>query len=132
VILGAGIDIVEISRLERALARHGARLCERVFTESERSACERRRRSAAHYALRFAAKEAGMKAVGRGWGQGVGWRDFETVETERGLELRVQGSARSLVAGRGFRGAWLATALTRTHALAQVVLEGEPVRREAE
>ena len=123
-ILGAGIDLVEIARVEKALARRGERFAARVFTERERQSCERRRRPAAQFALRFAVKEAGMKALGTGWGQGVAWHDFEVLETARGLELALHGRARAFGDARGFRSAWLGASLTRTHALAQVVLEG--------
>ena len=123
-ILGAGIDIVEISRIERVLARQGERFLARVFTRAERRDCERRGRPAAQVALRFAVKEAGMKALGTGWAKGIGWHDFETVETATGLEVRLSGRARSLGETLGLRTTWLGTSLTRTHALAQVVLEG--------
>jgi holo-[acyl-carrier protein] synthase len=124
VILGAGIDLVEIARVERALALRGERFAARVFTAAERRACLRRARAARHFALRFAAKEAGMKALGTGWGAGVGWHDFEVVEGPRGLELEVTGRARELASARGLRASWLGAAFSRTHALAQVVLEG--------
>jgi holo-[acyl-carrier protein] synthase len=126
VILGAGIDLVEVARVEAALARGGERFAARVFTPRERETCERRVRPALHFALRFAAKEAGMKALGTGWGQGVGWHDFEVIEGPRGLRLEVSGRARRLADERGFRAAWLGASVTRTHALAQVVLEGDP------
>jgi holo-[acyl-carrier protein] synthase len=124
VILGAGIDLVEIARVAAALERGGERFAARVFTERERRTCERRRQPARHYALRFAAKEAGMKALGTGWGKGVGWHDFEVVETARGLELEVHGRARELARARGLRAAWLGAASTQVLAFAQVVLEG--------
>jgi holo-[acyl-carrier protein] synthase len=123
VILGAGIDLVEIARVEDALARRGERFAARVFTARERRACELHGRPARHYALRFAAKEAGMKALGTGWARGVGWHDFEVVETAGGLALEVGGRARQLGEARGLRTAWLGASLSRTHALAQVVLE---------
>jgi holo-[acyl-carrier protein] synthase len=115
VIVGSGIDIVEISRVERALQRRGERMRERLFTPRERSECARRRRPGPHLALRFAAKEAGMKAVGTGWRRGVRWLDFEVVEGEgRALHFSRQ---------RGGNRVWLAAAYTRAHAMAQVVLE---------
>jgi holo-[acyl-carrier protein] synthase len=125
VILGAGIDLVEIARVAAALERGGERFAARVFTERERSSCERRRHRARQFAVRFAAKEAGMKALGTGWGKGVGWHDFEVVETSRGLELEICGRARELGRARGLRAAWLATAATGSVAFAQVVLEGD-------
>jgi holo-[acyl-carrier protein] synthase len=65
-----------------------------------------------------------MKAIGTGWRHGVGWRDFETVEGQHGLELRLSGRALDFARQRGFERVWLGTSLTRTHAVAQVVLEG--------
>ena len=122
-IVGSGIDLVEIARVARALERRGARILRRVYTERERADCERRAQPAPWFALRFAVKEAGMKAVGTGWRHGVGWRDFELLERERGYELRLTGRALEVGKERGFDRAWVATSLTRTHALAHVVLE---------
>jgi holo-[acyl-carrier protein] synthase len=125
VIVGSGIDLVEIARVERALARRGERFRERLFTPAERRDCERHARPGPHFALRFAAKEAGMKAIGTGWRRGVGWRDFEVCVTSDGLRLRVHGRAAEFAAERAGANAalWLGASLTRTHALAQVVLE---------
>ena len=123
-IIGGGIDVVEIARVERALARRGTRMRDRLYTEREIADCGRRRRSASHFALRFAVKEAGMKAIGTGWRRGVAWRDFETVETPQGLGLEIHGRALELARERGFARAWVGASYTRTHAFAQVVLEG--------
>jgi holo-[acyl-carrier protein] synthase len=123
VIIGGGIDVVEIARVARALSRRGQRLRERVWTERELADCTRRKRSAPHFALRFAVKEAGMKAIGTGWRRGVAWRDFETVETRDGLRLEVHGRALEIARERGLVRAWVGASYTRTHAFAQVVLE---------
>ncbi|HTO71652.1 MAG TPA: holo-ACP synthase [Myxococcota bacterium] len=123
-IIGGGIDVVEIARVEKAIARRGKRLRARLYTERELADCERRGRPAPHFALRFAVKEAGMKAIGTGWRRGVAWRDFETVETERGLGLELRGRALEIARERGFARAWVGASYTRTHAFAQVVLEG--------
>jgi len=123
-IIGGGIDVVEIARIERALARRGERLRTRVYTAREIADCTRRGRSGAHFALRFAVKEAGMKAIGTGWRRGVAWRDFETRETPLGLQVVIHGCALSIARERGFVRAWVGASYTRTHAFAQIVLEG--------
>jgi holo-[acyl-carrier protein] synthase len=85
-IVGTGVDIIEVERVERALTRPltGARFRSRVFTEREIAYCESRGRPRYQsYAARFAAKEATMKAMGTGWNRDVGWREIEVVR-ERG------------------------------------------------
>jgi len=123
VIVGSGIDIVEVERVEGVLRRRGKRFRERVFTERERLDCDRRSNPAPHFALRFAAKEAGMKAVGTGWRRGVGWRDFEVIEGPHGLEIQLSGRALHFARERGGDRVWIAASAQRTHAVAEVVLE---------
>jgi holo-[acyl-carrier protein] synthase len=79
-ILGLGVDLVDIRRIEATLRRFGERFCGRVFTDAERSYCGKRRKPAAAFAVRYAAKEACAKALGTGFREGVYWRDIE-VET---------------------------------------------------
>ena len=76
-IVGLGLDIAEIDRIEAAISRHGAPFLERLFTPAEVSYCERHKNRFERYAARFAAKEAAMKALGTGWSRGVRWRDIE-------------------------------------------------------
>ena len=126
-IVGTGIDVIEIERVERALLRSGERFERRVFARSEIRSCRARpRTSAAHFALRFAAKEAAMKALGTGWADGVRWLDIETQCERDGrreqLTLRLHGRAAELAAARGAR-AHLAVSRTRSHAIAYVLLE---------
>jgi len=83
-IIGIGNDLISIARIERALARHGARFTERVFTPIERQKSERRKKRAASYAKRFAAKEACAKALGTGLSRGVHWRDMGVVNLPSG------------------------------------------------
>jgi holo-[acyl-carrier protein] synthase len=78
-IRGIGLDLIEIERVERVLARRGARARDRLFTPLEQAYCEVRKRSAASYAGRFAVKEAIMKLLGTGWTRGVRWIDIEVV-----------------------------------------------------
>jgi len=94
-IVGLGVDISEIDRIEAAIQRHGRAFLQRVFAPREIEYCERHRGSAERYAARFAAKEATMKALGTGWRRGVRWVDIEVVREPSGrptIELR--GAAR--------------------------------------
>ena len=126
-IVGSGIDVVEIARIERALARPGGRFARRVFTPQEIAACEARRRPALHFAVRFAAKEAAMKALGTGWSQGVRWVDIETVpDAQRPsapLRLQLHGRGAERAGSSGASGWHLAVGRSRTHAVAIVLLE---------
>jgi holo-[acyl-carrier-protein] synthase len=76
-IVGSGIDIAEVLRIAEAIQRHGQRFLHRVFTEGEIAYCDSKANRIERYAARFAAKEAGMKALGTGWNHGVRWRDVE-------------------------------------------------------
>ncbi len=76
-IVGIGVDLCEVERMEAAIARHGERFLARIYTEAERAYCESKPNRMERFAGRFAAKEAAMKAIGTGWSRGVGWRDFE-------------------------------------------------------
>lgn len=78
-VIGIGIDMVQIGRFEQAVARYGARLLDRVFTGSEQANFRNYRSPGRHLAARFAAKEAAFKALRTGWGQGVVWQDVEIV-----------------------------------------------------
>ena len=99
VILGLGLDIIDIRRIERTLERFGDRFTHRIFTETERNKADRRLQRAATYAKRFAAKEACSKALGTGFRRGVFWRDLQianlpsgkpTVMLAGGAALRLQ------------------------------------------
>jgi len=79
VIVGLGIDVVEVTRLAEALRRHGDHFVNRVFTEAERAKCDPRADRVLALAARFAAKEACLKALGTGWAEGLGFRDVEVV-----------------------------------------------------
>ena len=93
-IVGTGIDIVHISRIEGALGRLGLRFRDRIFTEGEIRYCESKGSRYESYAARFAAKEAAMKALGTGWSSGVGWREIEVVSGETGPPaIRLTGHA---------------------------------------
>lgn len=125
-IVGTGIDIAEVDRIANSIARFGRRFLERVFTADEIRYCESKANKAERYAGRFAAKEAGMKAIGTGWNRGVTWRDVEV--------RRATGSRPTIVfhnkAGEFFRKlggvrAHLSITHTKDSAMAQVILESE-------
>lgn len=93
-ILGLGLDSLDIRRIERTLERFGSRFTRRIFTEEERHRAERRAQRAATYAKRFAAKEACSKALGTGFRRGVFWRDLEVVNLPSGKPtMRLAGGA---------------------------------------
>jgi len=125
-IVGTGIDVIEITRVERALRRSGERFARRVFTDSEIGDCRARRQSGPHFAVRFAAKEAVMKALGTGWAGGVRWVDIETAAefgaNPNRLSLRLHGRVAELAAARNAH-PHLAVSRTRSHALAFVLFE---------
>ena len=123
VILGSGVDLCEVSRIEAAIERYGARFLERIFTAREIAYADRKANRFERYAARFAAKEAGMKALGTGW-HGVGWRDFEVVNLPSGRPtLNFHGRAAEVAARLGVKNVALSITHTRVQALAVVVLE---------
>ncbi|MBL8152414.1 MAG: holo-ACP synthase [Blastocatellia bacterium] len=83
-IVGSGIDIIEISRVASAIERNGERFLARVYTQIERDYCEKSKQSSTHYAGRFAAKEAVLKALGTGLSGAIRWVDVEIVPTKDG------------------------------------------------
>ncbi|HEX8184186.1 MAG TPA: holo-ACP synthase [Blastocatellia bacterium] len=124
-IVAIGIDIVEIARIEKVFSRRGERFRNRVFTEGEIAYCEGRTSRMESYAARFAAKEAVMKALGTGWGEGVGWRDIEVGRAETGAPtIRLHRRALERMSEIGARKAHLSLTHSRDIAMAQVILEG--------
>ena len=131
-ILGIGIDVCDVARVRRALtAASGGRFRDRVFTAVEQEYCEARRHGRfASYAARFAAKEAAMKALGTGWANGIGWRDFEVVHDADGRpSLALHGKASALANRRGMRRWLLALSHDGGAAIASVVVEAAPAVR---
>jgi holo-[acyl-carrier protein] synthase len=121
-ILGIGIDATDIPRIEAALARYGERFVQRVFTDEEIAYCSQRRNPAPHYAGRFAAKEAAMKALGTGHSAGVLWRDVEVVRRGGPPQLRFHGAAARRFAAMSAARCLLTITHSETLAIAQVFL----------
>lgn len=123
-IVGLGIDATEVSRIADTLERYGDRFLRRVFTDEEIAYCMRRRKPAPHLAGRFAAKEAGMKAIGTGHAFGVLWRDLEVVRRGGPPQLRFHNAAGEHFTRLGATQALLTITHTDQLALAQVILTG--------
>ena len=123
-IAGVGIDIIGIERIERLVREHGERFLGKVFTAGEKAYCSSRPQPAQHFAGRFAAKEAALKALGTGWSEGVGWKEVEVTTTERGKpEIRLTGRARELARAMGVKRTHVSISHADGYAVAQVVLD---------
>jgi holo-[acyl-carrier protein] synthase len=124
-IVGSGVDLIEIERIARSIDRFGERFLGHVFTPEEIAYCRRKQRSAAQsFAARFAAKEAAAKALGTGIAAGVGWKDIE-VRREPGARptIHLSGAAASRAAALGVRHIALSLSHTGAMAIAQVLME---------
>ena len=127
-ILGTGIDMIEVERIERALtqAKTGERFRARVYTPGEIEYCESRGKPRFQsYAARFAAKEATMKALGTGWNRNVGWSEIEVVR-RRGAAptIVLSGKAAAFAERKKIRGFHLSITHTANEAIAHVIAEG--------
>ena len=124
-VLGLGTDLIEIERVQASIDRFGQRFLERLFTPGEIAFCLRKKRHAAEsFAARFAAKEAGAKALGTGISRGVGWKEIE-VRREAGERptLHLSGRANERAAAMGVRRLQLSLTHSKGLALAVVVAE---------
>jgi holo-[acyl-carrier protein] synthase len=128
-IISTGVDLAEVPRIQAALEdpRIGARFRARVFTESEIAYCEEKQRGKYEsYAARFAAKEAVMKALGRGWGAKVRWLDIEVVRARSGKpDIALHDKTARLAADLSIRRWALSITHTKEHGLAFVVAQDE-------
>ena len=123
-IFGTGIDIVEISRFERFIRENNTMLFNRLFTEREQAYCASHKRSAQHYALRFAAKEAFVKALGTGIRDGITWLDMEVTNDPSGKpELGLTGRGAELFKSHGLARTLLSLSHDGNYAIASVILE---------
>jgi holo-[acyl-carrier protein] synthase len=123
-IVGTGIDLVEIARIRSSHQRYGQRFLDRIYTAGEQAYCLRKRNSAESLAARFAAKEAGAKALGTGISHGVSWLEIEVVRAPSGRPtIRFHGRAREFASRLGMARAALSLTHTDELAMANVILE---------
>lgn len=121
-IFGIGIDLVEVARVESAVAKHGDAWLQKIFTEAERAYCERQHQPSIHYAARFAAKEAVAKAFGTGIGRHASLTDLEVVHGETGQpRLELHGAAKDFAKEQGIDHVLISLTHTRDHAAANAV-----------
>ena len=128
-IISTGVDLAEVDRIQAAIEhpRIGQRFRDRVFTAGEIAYCEKKRRGKYEsYAGRFAAKEAVMKALGRGWGAKVRWLDIEVARARSGKpEIVLHGKTAQLAAELGIRRWALSITHTSEHGLAYVIAQDD-------
>ena len=124
-IIGLGLDATDIDRIADTIEHYGERFLHRIFTEGEVAYCMERRVPAIHFAGRFAAKEAAMKALGTGHSHGVLWRDLEIVRRGGPPQLLWHGGAGRRFAAMGARRSLLTITHSDDLALAEVLIFGD-------
>ena len=116
-LVGTGVDIVEVLRIESSIARYGERFLRRIYTPAEIAYCQRKRRPAESFAARFAAKEAAAKALGTGIQHGIGWGEIE-VRRLPGQRPSLHFSGRALEWAARIHAKRISLSLSHTGALA--------------
>ena len=124
-IIGLGLDATDIRRIVATIERYGDRFVQRIFTAGEIAYSRRRRRPAIHFAGRFAAKEAAMKALGTGHSHGVLWRDVEVLRRGGPPQLQFHGGAGRRFNEMGGRSSLLTITHSEDLAMAQVMILGD-------
>jgi len=122
--LGIGVDLIEIDRIQKLLDQYGDHFLQRILVPAEITYCQLHRRPAPHVAARFAAKEAIAKAFGTGIGERLGWHDIEIVRKDTGEpEVILHDAARKLAEQRGGTRVRISLSHTADHAVAVAILE---------
>ncbi len=124
-IIGLGLDVTDVDRMADIIERYGERFLRRIFTDAEVDYCTRRRVPAIHFAGRFAAKEATMKALGTGHSQGVLWRSVEVIRRDGPPQLQLHEGAGRRFAAIGGRKSLLTITHSDALALAEVLILGD-------
>ncbi|MEE2796728.1 MAG: holo-ACP synthase [Planctomycetota bacterium] len=121
-VLGIGTDITECLRIGKMIERHGELFVQRVYTPKEIEYCRGRRMAMQHFAGRWAAKEAILKALGTGWRQGISWRDVEVLNGSSGRPVvTLMGGTQDLAEKMGIGGVLVSISHCRTHATAHAI-----------
>jgi holo-[acyl-carrier protein] synthase len=122
--VGTGVDLAEVPRIQASIERFGEKFIQRIYTAREIAYVERKANKFERYAARFAAKEAGMKAIGTGWRRGVRWQDFEVANLPSGKPtLLLHGVAAEFAERLGVKNVSLSLTHTRELGMAHVILE---------
>lgn len=121
-ILGIGTDIIEVPRIGKMIEQHGELFLRRVYTEREIHYCQGRKHALEHFAGRWAAKEAILKAIGTGWARGICWTDMEIRrDNMSGPKVLVRGGARDAAIQRGIGDIMVSISHCRTYATATAI-----------
>jgi holo-[acyl-carrier protein] synthase len=132
-IIGIGTDIIECLRIGQMIERHGELFITRVYTAHEIQYCQSRKQATQHFAGRWAAKEAVLKALGTGWRKGISWRDVEIRNEPGGRPVvALRGGARDVVEQLGITEMLISISHCRSHATAYALAQGNEKRPEAE
>ena len=124
-IIGIGTDIVECLRIAKMIERHGEQFIHRVYTAREIEYCRSRKAAIQHYAGRWAAKEAVLKALGTGWARGISWRDVEVCTNAGGRpSIKLDGGAQLVARDAGIADVLISISHCRTHATAYATAVG--------
>ena len=125
-VIGIGTDIIEVARIGDMIEKHDEIFLRRVFTTGEIEYCAARKSAMQHYAGRWAAKEAGLKALGTGWSKGIQWTELE-VENQMGgkPDLKIHGAAATIAEEMGIREMQISISHCRSFAVAYVIALGE-------
>ncbi len=132
-IIGIGTDIIECLRIAQMIERHGELFINRVYTQHEIQYCQSRKLATQHYAGRWAAKEAVLKALGTGWRKGISWRDIEIRNEPGGRPtVALRGGALDVVEQLGITAMLISISHCRSHATAYALAQGSEPKPQAE
>ncbi|MGL4593871.1 MAG: holo-ACP synthase [Thermoguttaceae bacterium] len=128
-VLGIGTDIIECERIAKMLEKHPEHFVMRVFTEAERIYCQSHKIYTQHFAGRWAAKEAVLKAIGTGWIAGIAWTDVEIANESSGHPVvRLHGGAAEVAANRGISEIQISISHCQSHAVAVAIAHGITIK----